>query len=153
MAQSDLIAMLFKTCNYERWEEDICHYTLNLNNTKHISADDMIIGGLSPEIVRSIVGLLLAMLLYIVLTIVTFGIKVPSGLFIPSMTVGAIFGRLIGLGIQQFVLNFNHWSVFSSYCGEGQGNSITKCHFLAFIKFVSTPDCMRWWVRRVLYQA
>ena len=76
------------------------------------------------------------MLLYMALTIVTFGIKVPSGLFIPSMTVGAIFGRLVGLGIQQFVLNFNHWSIFSSYCGEGQGTGTPSTIFFFYFSVV-----------------
>lgn len=34
------------------------------------------------------------------LTCVTFGIKVPSGIYIPSMIVGALFGRMVGLVVQ-----------------------------------------------------
>lgn len=30
----------------------------------------------------------------------TFGIKVPCGLFVPSLTIGAIAGRLIGVGME-----------------------------------------------------
>ena len=50
----------------------------------------MIVGTLTPQMWRSIWQLLIAMVLYTGLTIVTFGIKVPSGLFIPTMTVGEV---------------------------------------------------------------
>jgi chloride channel 3/4/5 len=32
-----------------------------------------------------------------VLTILTFGINVPAGLFLPSMVVGALVGRMTGM--------------------------------------------------------
>ena len=48
----------------------------------------MIVGGMTSEMKNSVIQLLLVMVLYTLLTIVTFGIKVPSGLFIPTMTVG-----------------------------------------------------------------
>ena len=34
------------------------------------------------------------------LTIITFGIKLPAGIFIPTLAVGALFGRLVGLIVQ-----------------------------------------------------
>ncbi|WVR07458.1 hypothetical protein IAU60_004499 [Kwoniella sp. DSM 27419] len=34
------------------------------------------------------------------LTIVTFGIKLPAGIFIPSLVVGACFGRIVGLSME-----------------------------------------------------
>ena len=34
------------------------------------------------------------------LTIVTFGIKLPAGIFIPTLGVGACFGRIMGIGVQ-----------------------------------------------------
>ena len=49
----------------------------------------MIVGTLTDEMRASIGKLILTMILYTGLTVVTFGIKVPSGLFIPTMTVGA----------------------------------------------------------------
>ena len=48
----------------------------------------MIVGGMTSEMKNAVIQLLLVMVLYTMLTIVTFGIKVPSGLFIPTMTVG-----------------------------------------------------------------
>ncbi|KAG6903056.1 hypothetical protein C0995_007489 [Termitomyces sp. Mi166 len=43
---------------------------------------------------------LVAMIIKACLTIVTFGIKVPAGIFIPSLGVGACAGRVLGLVIQ-----------------------------------------------------
>jgi len=62
------------------------------------------------------------MVIYAILTVLTFGMKVPSGLFIPSMVVGAIFGRLIGLGLQQLVYLNQDAPIWSNYCGKGQEN-------------------------------
>ncbi|KAJ7045582.1 chloride channel [Mycena alexandri] len=45
-------------------------------------------------------AILVAMLVKGVLTIVTFGIKVPAGIFIPTLGVGACAGRVLGIGMQ-----------------------------------------------------
>jgi chloride channel 3/4/5 len=42
----------------------------------------------------------IALLVKGTLTIVTFGIKVPAGIFIPTLGVGACAGRILGLGVQ-----------------------------------------------------
>ena len=80
----------------------------------------MIVGEMTPEMRHSVIQLILVMILYTLLTIVTFGIKVPSGLFIPTMTVGAIFGRLVGLAVQQVVYLNKDVALWSTICGEGQ---------------------------------
>jgi chloride channel 3/4/5 len=46
---------------------------------------------------RAILG---AIFIKAVLTVVTFGIKLPAGIFIPSLTVGAGAGRILGVWIQ-----------------------------------------------------
>ncbi|ODV92340.1 hypothetical protein CANCADRAFT_30518 [Tortispora caseinolytica NRRL Y-17796] len=52
------------------------------------------------EIPDAMQSLLVAFLIKTVLTTVTFGSKVPSGIYIPSMVIGAMFGRVVGLGLQ-----------------------------------------------------
>lgn len=47
--------------------------------------------------------LILALFAKLMFTIFTFGIKVPSGLFIPSLAMGAIGGRLLGIQVESFV--------------------------------------------------
>ncbi|KAJ7178489.1 chloride channel [Mycena crocata] len=45
-------------------------------------------------------AILVAMVVKGALTIVTFGIKVPAGIFIPTLGVGACAGRVLGIGMQ-----------------------------------------------------
>lgn len=47
--------------------------------------------------------LILALAVKLFLTIGTFGVKVPAGLFIPSLAMGAIAGRLLGIQVESFV--------------------------------------------------
>ncbi|KAF9969139.1 hypothetical protein BGZ65_012225, partial [Modicella reniformis] len=37
------------------------------------------------------------------LNFITFGVKVPGGIFIPTMVAGAVFGRMVGLGVQWLI--------------------------------------------------
>ncbi|KAG8970900.1 hypothetical protein FRC05_011668 [Tulasnella sp. 425] len=59
----------------------------------------------------------LALIVKGALTIVTFGIKLPAGIFIPSLGVGACMGRIVGIGMQWLQWNYPHWGVFKS-CGD-----------------------------------
>ncbi|KAJ7462373.1 chloride channel [Mycena galericulata] len=45
-------------------------------------------------------AILVAMIVKGALTIVTFGIKLPAGIFIPTLGVGACAGRILGIGMQ-----------------------------------------------------
>jgi len=45
--------------------------------------------------------LLLAFIFKFIVTIFTFGIKVPAGLFIPSLALGAVVGRIVGIAVEQ----------------------------------------------------
>lgn len=58
------------------------------------------------------------------MTIFTFGMKVPCGLFIPSLALGAIVGRIVGIGMEQLALNYPHIWLFSGECSTGE-NCIT----------------------------
>lgn len=51
-----------------------------------------------PGVYRSIGLLFVAFFLKLALTVFTFGMKVPAGLFIPSLLLGAIMGRIVGIG-------------------------------------------------------
>ncbi len=42
-------------------------------------------------------SLLLATVVRTALVIISYGCKVPAGIFVPSMAVGATFGRMIGI--------------------------------------------------------
>ncbi|KAI0202147.1 chloride channel [Astrocystis sublimbata] len=48
------------------------------------------------------------------LTIITFGIKVPAGIYVPSMVVGGLMGRIVGHLVQWVVLRFPHWAIWGT---------------------------------------
>lgn len=68
----------------------------NRNFTDVKSAIEIAAAG--PGVYQAIWLLILAFIVYLILTIFTFGMKVPCGLFIPSLTLGAIIGRIVGIG-------------------------------------------------------
>ena len=52
------------------------------------------------------------------LTVITFGIKLPAGIFIPSLGVGACAGRILGLAIQHWQWNNPDSAIFSACHGD-----------------------------------
>ncbi|KAK0623245.1 chloride channel [Immersiella caudata] len=74
--------------------------------------------GICPETIDQIphaLSLLLsAFLVKGLLTIITFGIKVPAGIYVPSMVVGGLMGRTVGHCVQWLVMAFPTWSIWSN---------------------------------------
>ncbi|KAK5654171.1 hypothetical protein OQA88_7602 [Cercophora sp. LCS_1] len=74
--------------------------------------------GLCPdtidEIPPALLSLFVAFLIKGFLTIITFGIKVPAGIYVPSMVVGGLMGRLIGHCVQWSVMAFPEWGIWSN---------------------------------------
>ncbi|KAL2133317.1 hypothetical protein VTI74DRAFT_2547 [Chaetomium olivicolor] len=63
----------------------------------------------------NVVSLILATVLRIFFVIISYGCKVPAGIFVPSMAIGASFGRTVGI-IVQAIQEANPDSVFFSSC-------------------------------------
>src|SRR5687767_4050599 len=63
-------------------------------------------------------AIVIAMVVKGALTIVTFGIKVPAGIFIPTLGVGACAGRLLGIGMQMLQLRYPHSRMFRACGGD-----------------------------------
>ncbi|KAG0042965.1 hypothetical protein BGZ83_011991 [Gryganskiella cystojenkinii] len=57
-------------------------------------------------------------LIKVFLNFVTFGVKVPGGIFIPTMVAGAVFGRMVGLGMQWLIVKYPEHQVFQVCEGE-----------------------------------
>ena len=71
------------------------------------SADDI------PHILKELsIGFVIKALL----TIITFGIKMPSGIYVPSMVVGGLMGRIVGHLVQALVLKYPEAAIFEG-CG------------------------------------
>ncbi|KAF2803648.1 uncharacterized protein BDZ99DRAFT_427109 [Mytilinidion resinicola] len=54
----------------------------------------------------------IAFVIKALLTVITFGIKVPAGIYVPSMVVGGILGRIVGHIVQYLALNYSHTGLF-----------------------------------------
>ena len=82
--------------------------------------------GLCPtrEHIPSVIKVLLvAFVIKALLTVVTFGIKVPAGIYVPSMVVGGLAGRIIGHSVQLFALHFHDSGLFGSCDPSGPPGS------------------------------
>lgn len=78
--------------------------------------------GLCPEesdIPKIIRYLLIAFVIKAFLTIITFGIKVPAGIYVPSMVVGGLMGRIVGHITQYLVLRYPDFPLFESCPADG----------------------------------
>ncbi|EPQ57244.1 clc channel [Gloeophyllum trabeum ATCC 11539] len=66
----------------------------------------------------AIKAIAVALLVKGALTIVTFGIKVPAGIFIPTLGVGACAGRILGILVQWMQFKYPQSSLFASCHGD-----------------------------------
>ncbi len=65
--------------------------------------------------------LFVAFVIKALLTTITFGIKVPAGIYVPSMVVGGLMGRIVGHGVQWLTLTYPDSVLFTS-CPAMDGN-------------------------------
>ena len=115
MNAPDLIYLLFSECGVTN-QEGICEYNRNYTNVNQ----DVPIAEAGSGVYTAMWQLSLAFAFKLVATIFTFGIKVPSGLFIPSLCMGAIVGRMAGIGMEQIVYSHREnlpW-FFSGQCEQ-----------------------------------
>ncbi|XP_052793749.1 H(+)/Cl(-) exchange transporter 4-like isoform X2 [Mya arenaria] len=114
MNTSEMIRQLVSRCGPED-NTDLCGYQRNFTDPQAYTSNAPVGEGVR----RALWQLFLAMVFKGIITIFTFGMKVPSGLFIPSMAVGAIMGRIIGIGMEQLVLAYADSPVFKNMCQGG----------------------------------
>jgi H+/Cl- antiporter ClcA len=69
---------------------------------------------------RAIWQLFIALIVQVALVTFTIGVKVPSGLIIPSMSIGAITGRIIGIITEQLAYQNPNFILFRNYCSKGK---------------------------------
>lgn len=73
--------------------------------------------GLCPtrEQIPAVLGILsVAFIIKAMLTVITFGIKVPAGIYVPSMVVGGLMGRTVGHIVQLMALKYSDSGLFGS---------------------------------------
>lgn len=114
MNTSELIYLLFSQCGISN-RDYLCDYNRNFTDVN--SAIEIAAAG--PGVFKAIWLLTLALGMKLVMTIFTFGMKVPCGLFIPSLALGAIMGRIVGIGMEQLAYHYPKIWIFSGECSTG----------------------------------
>ncbi|XP_050801287.1 H(+)/Cl(-) exchange transporter 3 isoform X6 [Gopherus flavomarginatus] len=112
---SELIKQLFTDCGPLE-SSSLCDYRNDMNASKIVDIPDRPAG---TGVYSAIWQLCLALIFKIIMTVFTFGIKVPSGLFIPSMAIGAIAGRIVGIAVEQLAYYHHDWFIFKEWCEVG----------------------------------
>lgn len=103
MNTSELIYLLFTQCGVTN-EHDICDYVdRDFTNVNHAVP----IAKAGDGVYTALWQLILALIFKMVITVFTFGLKIPAGLFIPSLAMGAIIGRIVGIGMEQLVFSYH----------------------------------------------
>uniref|UniRef100_H2YSM6 Chloride channel protein n=1 Tax=Ciona savignyi TaxID=51511 RepID=H2YSM6_CIOSA len=115
---SMMIAELVKECG-PVMQNNLCDYTASVVNATFSVVKDPPVTPIGSGLRTALWQLALALLFKGIITVFTFGIKVPTGLFIPSMGVGAIMGRLIGVGVEQLVYNYPDCALWKTSCHAG----------------------------------
>ncbi|XP_008318703.1 H(+)/Cl(-) exchange transporter 5 isoform X1 [Cynoglossus semilaevis] len=118
MSGSELISELFNDCTLLD-SSQLCGYK-QLPNISDTGVGNTLGDRPAGEaLYTALWQLALALLFKMMITVITFGMKVPSGLFIPSMAIGAIAGRLLGVAMEQLAY-YNHDSlIFKGWCSQG----------------------------------
>lgn len=92
------------------------------------------LNGLCPssheQFVAELTSLLFAFVVKILLTFVTFGLKLPCGIYVPSMVVGALFGRIFAT----FIL----WCHFNHNLGE----EVLATSVMRYVCAPDSPECL-----------
>lgn len=82
--------------------------------------------GLCPteENIPNVIGYLcIAFVIKSALTVVTFGIKLPAGIYVPSMVVGGLLGRIVGHTVQFITLKYPQLEIFGNCPANGNPES------------------------------
>ncbi|KAG4306003.1 hypothetical protein PORY_000913 [Pneumocystis oryctolagi] len=100
---TELVSHLLKECNNNELNEGLCPQN-------------------KPGIQKVTLLLIFALIIKGSFTvIITFGTKIPAGIFIPTMAVGALFGRFVGLIVHFFYYTYPNAYIFSK-CPTGDPN-------------------------------
>ncbi|XP_062939875.1 H(+)/Cl(-) exchange transporter 4-like [Cynocephalus volans] len=113
---SELISEMFNDCGAFE-SSQLCDYINDPNMTRPV--DDIPDRPAGFGVYTAMWQLALALIFKIVITIFTFGMKIPSGLLIPSMAMGAMAGRMVGIGVEQLAYHHHDWIIFQNWCRPG----------------------------------
>ncbi|XP_077400571.1 H(+)/Cl(-) exchange transporter 5 isoform X2 [Vanacampus margaritifer] len=135
MSADELVSKLFNDCSL--FNSRLCG-DQHPANTSQTGVGNNVASRPAGEALRTALWqLALALLFKMIITIITFGIKVPSGVFIPSMVVGAIAGWLLGVGMEQLAYHNRESLLFRDWCSPH-----TYCVTPALYAMVGATACL-----------
>jgi chloride channel 3/4/5 len=73
----------------------------------------------------NLASLLLAFLVRLLLTVLSFGLPVPAGVFVPSLAIGACLGRAVGLGMEALARAHPLWPAFETCASSASASCVT----------------------------
>lgn len=118
MNSSELIKLLFSPCGIADVSM-LCDYQRNITD-KIEPSNRIFIAEAGPGVYKSLFFLTFALIFKFAITIFTFGMAIPTGLFIPSLTMGAITGRIVGVLMEQIAFNYPNLWIFQNACSTGE---------------------------------
>jgi len=84
---TESLEILFKECEGGGDHANLCQYVMTWSSTDLRTSAQW----------KMVNSLLLATIVRTALIVISYGCKVPAGIFVPSMAVGATFGRMVGI--------------------------------------------------------
>jgi len=120
ISMTELIKILVGQCKAED-DSHLCNYERNFTS----STAKILPANAGAGVTKAMWQLFLALIVQIVLMILTSGIKVPSGLLIPSMSVGAITGRMVGIIVEQLAFHHPSFFLFKNECSKADESCVT----------------------------
>lgn len=116
---SELVLDLATSCNSGEMDVSLC------------PKDDL-------QFFQELYRLLVALVIKVVLTFITFGIKLPCGIYVPSMVAGALFGRLFAMIIRLAGTKFGSNTSLAIFCSAES----TLCVDLGIYSMISAGAFM-----------
>lgn len=109
-ASSELVLDLATSCSAHELDTTLCPTT-------------------KDQFITELWRLVIAFVVKLFLTFITFGLKVPCGIYVPSMVVGALFGRIFGMIIQLANKRFSldeelNSEVMNYICAKNSGECV-----------------------------
>lgn len=85
------MGILFHECQKNDNSSPFAHRLCQIDENTHVM-----------DFIKQLLSLIIATIIRIHFTIVSYGAKVPAGIFVPSMAIGATFGRAVSLIAERF---------------------------------------------------
>lgn len=110
MDMTEVMELLFDSCNNEESSSNFICSISKFKNNNEISTADWLF---------TLFTIFYATIIRMVLVCISYGSKVPCGIFVPSMAVGATFGKLLGLLVEEIFGGDGFTSGTYAFLGAG----------------------------------